>query len=44
MLEIILTELTNRHPNDILAGSLESKRPINWLQILLAIIVTIELL
>ena len=42
--EIIKAELTSRHPDDILACGSESKRPVDWPRILLAIIVTFELL
>ena len=38
---IIKAKLTNRHPDDTLAGSLESKKPVDWLRILL-ILVTFE--
>ena len=43
-LEIIKTELINRHPNDILVGGLESKRLVDWPRILLTIILMFELL
>ena len=33
--EIIKAELTSRHPNDILAKDLESKKPVNWPKIFL---------
>lgn len=42
--KIIKTKLTNRHYNNFLANNLELKRPINWLKILLAIIIILELL
>ena len=44
MLEIIKAKLINRHSNNILARSLESKKSIDWPKILLAIIVMFELL
>ena len=44
MPKIIETKLTNKHFNNILVCGLESKRPINLLKILLAIIIIFELL
>ena len=44
MREIMKAELINRHPDDILASGSDSKKFINWPRILLAIIMTFELL
>ena len=42
--EIVKAELTSKHLNDTLASGLESKKPVDWPKILLAIIMTFDLL
>lgn len=44
MPKIIKAKLTNRYFDNILAGSLELIKPVNWPRILLAIIEIFELL